>query len=145
MADDLLGLHRSEKDRLLAGVCGGLAETWRVDPTVVRLGWAFLTIFTGGALGIILYAVAFFVLPVETAPASPETGADDAEQAAASRKKLYELFGWLLIGLGAVLLMDRVPVLHEFFAEFKRFLWPIVLIALGGLLIVYRDRSSEEK
>lgn len=35
-------LYRSEKDKKIAGVCGGLAEYFDIDPTLVRLAWIFL-------------------------------------------------------------------------------------------------------
>lgn len=62
-------LTRSTTDRNLAGVCGGLAEYFRVDSTVVRLLWAILTIIPGAiVLGIVAYLVAWFIMPESTAP-----------------------------------------------------------------------------
>lgn len=54
-------LHRSETQRMIAGVCGGLAETVDADPTIVRL-IAVLLLLTGG-IAIPLYLVAWFILP----------------------------------------------------------------------------------
>lgn len=57
-------LTRSTTDRKLAGVCGGLAEYFRVDSTVVRLLWAILTIVPGAiVLGVVAYLVAWFIMP----------------------------------------------------------------------------------
>jgi phage shock protein PspC (stress-responsive transcriptional regulator) len=57
-------LTRSTTDRKLAGVCGGLAEYFRVDSTVVQLLWAILTIVPGCiVLGIVAYVVAWFIMP----------------------------------------------------------------------------------
>ncbi len=62
-------LTRSVADRKIAGVCGGLAEYFRVDPTVARLLWALLTIYPGAVvLGIIAYLAAWLVMPSEPAP-----------------------------------------------------------------------------
>ena len=55
-------LYRSGKDRILGGVCGGIAEYFNVDPTVVRLIWAFGTLITMGT-GIVLYIIAWLVVP----------------------------------------------------------------------------------
>ena len=41
-------LYRSRDDRMLAGVAGGLAELWDADPSLVRVIWALLVVFTGG-------------------------------------------------------------------------------------------------
>ena len=57
-------LHRSVSDRKIAGVCGGLAEYFGVDPTVVRLVWAIATIVPGAIVfGILAYLVAWFIMP----------------------------------------------------------------------------------
>lgn len=49
-------------DKKIAGVCGGIAEYIEIDPTVVRLIYALLTIFTAFS-GIIIYLILMFVLP----------------------------------------------------------------------------------
>jgi phage shock protein PspC (stress-responsive transcriptional regulator) len=57
-------LHRSRDDRMLAGVAGGLAEMWDADPSLVRLVWALLVIFTGG-IALLVYIVMAIVVPEE--------------------------------------------------------------------------------
>lgn len=59
-------LHRSQTDRMIAGVCGGLAETLGADATLIRLVTAVLLI-TGG-IALPFYLIAWFILP--PAPAS---------------------------------------------------------------------------
>ena len=54
-------LYRSGKEKLLAGVCGGIAEYLKVDPVLIRLVWVAL-ILTGG-IGIPLYLIAWIVIP----------------------------------------------------------------------------------
>ena len=49
-------------DRVFAGVCGGLAEYFDFDPTMVRLAYAFLTLFTAFS-GLIFYLVLWLVMP----------------------------------------------------------------------------------
>jgi phage shock protein PspC (stress-responsive transcriptional regulator) len=57
-------LTRSRLDRKLAGVCGGIAEYFGVDATVVRVLWAVLTIFPGALLlGAVSYVLAWFIMP----------------------------------------------------------------------------------
>lgn len=56
-------LYRSADDRVLAGVAGGIAETYDFDPALVRVAWALLIIFSGGAL-LILYIVMALVIPL---------------------------------------------------------------------------------
>jgi phage shock protein C len=58
-------LTRSATERKVAGVCGGLAEYFHVDPTIVRLLWAVLTIVPGAiVLGVLTYMVAWFIMPI---------------------------------------------------------------------------------
>jgi phage shock protein PspC (stress-responsive transcriptional regulator) len=57
-------LTRSTTDRKIAGVCGGLAEYFNVDATLVRVIWAILTIIPGCiVLGAVAYLVAWFIMP----------------------------------------------------------------------------------
>jgi phage shock protein C len=55
-------LYRSRDDRMLAGVAGGLAERWGADPSIVRLVWALLVVFTGG-IALVVYIVMAIVVP----------------------------------------------------------------------------------
>jgi phage shock protein C len=54
-------LYRSQTDRKIAGVCGGIAEYFDIDSTLVRLGW-ILFLFAGGS-GILAYIIAWIVMP----------------------------------------------------------------------------------
>ena len=63
-------LYLSETDKKLAGVCGGIAEYFDIDPTLVRLIWVILTIFSAGFGGIIAYLIAMAVIP--KSPASDQ-------------------------------------------------------------------------
>ena len=58
-------LTRSIKDRMLAGVCGGIADYMVVDPTVVRLIFALATFFTVLFPGVLIYLVMWIVVPKE--------------------------------------------------------------------------------
>lgn len=57
-------LYRIEEGKKLAGVCGGLAEYFEIDPTLVRLGWALVSLFAG--TGIVAYVVAAIVMPTRS-------------------------------------------------------------------------------
>lgn len=58
-------LYRSRKERKLAGVCGGIAEYFNLDPSIVRLGW--IVIALAGGSGLIAYILAAIVIPDEPA------------------------------------------------------------------------------
>jgi len=56
-------LTRSSKDKMLAGVCGGIANYMDVDPTIVRLIFALATFFTVVFPGVIIYLIMWIVVP----------------------------------------------------------------------------------
>jgi phage shock protein PspC (stress-responsive transcriptional regulator) len=56
-------LYRSPTDRVLAGVAGGMAETYALDPALVRIGWTLLILLTGGVF-LIVYIVMALVVPL---------------------------------------------------------------------------------
>jgi len=75
-------LYRSEKDSMIAGVCGGIAEYFDVDPTLIRL-LTVLFVFLGGA-GVAVYVIAWIVIPK-----NPEEVSDDKlDKREESKKKI---------------------------------------------------------
>ncbi len=56
-------LYRSDRDRMICGVCGGLANYFNIDPTLIRLLWVLL-IFCAGT-GILAYIIAAIIIPTE--------------------------------------------------------------------------------
>ena len=58
-------LYKIEKGKKLDGVCGGIAEYFNIDPTVVRLGWVLASLFVG--CGLIAYIIALIIMPEKPA------------------------------------------------------------------------------
>ena len=56
-------LYRSKTDKKLAGVCGGVAKYFAMDPTIIRLIWVILSLFAFA--GVIAYIICAFVIPEE--------------------------------------------------------------------------------
>jgi len=54
-------LYRSKKNRMIAGVCGGIGEYFNIDPTLIRLAWA-ISLFWAG-FGFFAYIVALIIIP----------------------------------------------------------------------------------
>ncbi len=54
-------IYLSKNDKKLCGVCGGLAEYFEIDSTLIRLLWAFAIIFAGA--GILAYIIAAIIIP----------------------------------------------------------------------------------
>ena len=63
-------LLRPQDDRIIAGVCSGIARSLGIDPTLVRIFYAVLTFFTAGFPGLILYIILALIIP-------PGDGPDD--------------------------------------------------------------------
>jgi len=61
-------LQRSATDSKLAGVCGGLAEYFAMDSTIVRLLWVLVTFCTGLVPGMVVYVVAWLIMPEGSLP-----------------------------------------------------------------------------
>ena len=72
--NDMKSLYRSRKNRKIAGVCGGLGEYFNVDPTLVRLAFAALSLAYGG--GLLLYVISAILVPDEN---TQENSGNDQE------------------------------------------------------------------
>ncbi len=55
-------LRAGEKDSMIGGVCAGIADYFKVDPTLVRLAWVVMTIFSWG-MGIVAYLIMWIIMP----------------------------------------------------------------------------------
>lgn len=56
-------LRRSGKDKMIAGVCGGLAEYFGMDPTLMRVLYVLVSLVSAAFPGLIAYIVLMFVMP----------------------------------------------------------------------------------
>jgi phage shock protein C len=135
-------LYRSETNRVLAGVAGGLGEYFQIDPTLVRLIFVLLTVFGGG--GVLVYVILWILIPSEksTEEDSEETIKKNAEELKSKAKSFAQefkdmsaerrpknWFGFIIIALGLLFLLDNLG-----FSSFHIF-WPILIIALGLFLL----------
>ncbi|MBI5266230.1 MAG: PspC domain-containing protein [candidate division Zixibacteria bacterium] len=124
-------LYRSTTDKFVGGVCGGLAEFFRIDPSIVRVVFVLLTLASAGT-GIIAYLVMLIVIPKrpygEETPATERTGWNSY------------LPGVILIGVGAVLLIVKVfQWIHW------HMVWPVILILIGLALVFYNTGRSRKE
>ncbi|MGV9102576.1 MAG: PspC domain-containing protein [Candidatus Thorarchaeota archaeon] len=56
-------LYRSREDKVIGGVCGGIAEYTGIDATIIRVLWVLLTL--GYGAGLIIYIILMIVIPME--------------------------------------------------------------------------------
>ncbi len=59
--EDYRKIYRSDEDRVIAGVCGGIGEYFRIDPVIIRLLW-IVSLFAGGT-GFFAYLIAWLIIP----------------------------------------------------------------------------------
>ncbi len=121
-------LYRSKKDCIIGGVCGGIAEYFEIDPTLVRL-LAVLVIFLGGA-GVIAYIIAWIIIPQ-----NPEQLAEQEKDISRSddgKRDNRNVWGGIILILLGLFFLAR-----SFFPRFVpiRF-WPIILVIVGIALII---------
>ena len=138
-------LLRSETDKMIAGVCGGIAAYLGVDPVFVRL--AFLLLLFASGIGLLLYVVLMIIMPSESnfeQPASKivqdniDHFGDDLGQGikrVQSHPQGRTLAAGLLILLGMFLLFDNFGWLSS------GVFWALALIGAGLFLIIRRSRS----
>lgn len=151
-------LYRSKKDQIIGGVCGGIAEYFGIDATLVRLAFVLFALIEGA--GIIAYIIAWIIVPERPEGQSTkseekvydvelnsedkdEEGEYKAEEKSSSQgeKKSKEqrkrILGLILVALGVFFIVDSwIPSFY-----WRRF-WPVILIGLGVLLI-YREATNK--
>jgi phage shock protein C len=125
-------LYRSNKDRFLAGVCGGLAEYFDTDPLLMRIIFILLTL--SGGLGILLYLIAWLIIPPKpsTTQAEEPPHMNSGQNENRKGKRTGMLLGTFLIVLGIGFLLHNYGLFHLKFSV----IWPLILIAIGIKLII---------
>ena len=128
---------RSESDRLIAGVCGGIAQYFVIDPTIVRLVLVAFTLF-GGA-GLLAYVVAWVMIPDER-----ETQWNINLYAI----KQNPLWGILLIGMGVILFFRYDDLLVLFWVTFWYSAMNVILVItliVSGIYLFYNRTSQKDE
>jgi len=141
-------LYRSRDERVLAGVAGGVAKYFELDPALVRVAWAILILATGGAF-LLLYIVMWLVVPeappevADASAAPPDMPAGTppssiAQDWRAQSRARRGGSGSGAIVLGAILVLVGAWLLARAYfplLDADR-IWPVALILLGILLLV---------
>ncbi len=145
-------LYRNTRNKMLGGVCTGLAEYFSIDPVLIRLLFVILTLHNG--IGIIAYVILWIVVPAQAIAvaantpegeiAMDEVASDsfDASSKPSATKPGRGSFigGIVLIVIGMLFLIDNfIPAFG--FDDF----WPVLLIAVGaGMLWNAYPRPADE-
>ncbi len=140
-------LYRSRQNRMLGGVCGGIAEYFNIDPVIVRVV-AVAFFFMGGS-ALLAYVIGLIIIPnepfdlraSEKQPATPGAAPAPAPAAAlaSSNAGLPLVLGIVLIFIGVVFLLHNIPFFNPFYWRAwhfaRNFFWPSLLIAFGVYII----------
>jgi len=123
-------LYRSNDEKIIGGVCGGLGEYFDIDPSIVRV--VLVLLFLAHGIGLLAYIIAWIIIPKR--PLGLE--AYPTEHKYSSWNKY--LPGIILLVLGIVLLIRETWYWFDF-GEF----WPVLLI-IAGLFLIFRKRKDPQ-
>ena len=154
MTTDTKRLRKSQKDSMLFGVAGGLAEYFDIDPTLMRAAWIVFILASAGT-ALIAYIVLAIIMPKQ--PVSPQTSqavSDDIEElpedATAPTTHHRQTWRWsarrnllgvALITVGFLFLLSNLGLLFWWRWDV---LWPLALIAIGAALIIGRFTGGSD-
>lgn len=122
-------LERSRSDRKIAGVAGGLARYFDLDPIIFRIGFIILTVLGGS--GLLVYVAGWLILP--------EEGKDESIAAEVLRNRREK--PWALIGLGLLALAGLILLGSDDFWPSGDGIW--IVLAVVGAIILWRQRRAE--
>lgn len=132
-------LYKSRQNKVIDGICGGIAQYFSVDPTIVRILWVLITLLGGS--GLILYIIAMIIMPVNPEYAATAASAGGAA-VTADRKRNW---GIVLILLGVFIMMTNLGWLADInWWHFSRtVVFPVSLILIGLLFIYVQTRKTQ--
>jgi len=151
-------LYRSRTNSMIAGVCGGLGEYLRIDPTLVRLFFVLLGL-AGNGIGAIIYMLLWIILPLEGQAKEAtfedtvrSSSSEIAQRAQVVGDELREMvrhpnpqtgliIGGALVIAGIVFLLQNLHLPWLTWLDFN-VMWPILLI-VGGIVLLVRNRRGE--
>jgi phage shock protein C len=167
-------LYRSQRNRIVLGVCGGLGEYFNIDPVIIRVITVVIIIASGVFPGLVAYLIMALVIPTAGSTAatprdSVRENVDDmrntasnigeeirttfenketktntvnephpiSSQPASNNNKALFILGIIIIAIGVIFVVGNV------FGWFFKYLWPILLIAAGVIIILMVRRRPK--
>ncbi len=135
-------LHKSATNSVLFGVAGGMAEYFDIDPTLMRIAWVLVIAVSAGT-ALLAYIILAIIMPKEASTSTDEADArvGDSEGGAPTWRRggrwtgRRSLLGLILIGVGAVLLLNNLGIFDWWRWDI---FWPLVIIGVGVALFVGR-------
>ncbi len=144
-------LYRSEQNRVLGGVCGGLGEVFKLDPTILRV--LFLLIILFGGSGLFLYLILWVVIPTESKihkssdqnireniEEMKERAQDFAKDFRGEKDHSRMIVGVAILVAGLLFLLGNFG--YGYLFNFHK-LWPLLLIILGFFVLTRKDGRAK--
>jgi len=124
-------IFRSTEDSIIAGVCGGVAEYFQIDSSLVRI--IFVLLAFGGGSGVLIYIIMWLIIPIK-GEKMKEVKTEIKKEIEIVKKKRINILGVVLVLLGLITLWNQIfPQIINW-----NMVWPIILV-LVGILIIFRD------
>ncbi|GAB4176899.1 MAG: hypothetical protein Kow00108_12320 [Calditrichia bacterium] len=137
-------LYRSKNDRVLAGVCGGLADYFEIDANLIRFLFIVFIFFSG--IGLLLYIASIFIIPEEETDAPvDEPVVGNAENKIAKTIKSVKFWGYVFVFAGLLLLLEVAGIFDYWIFTKLNFSMVLGLIFLAiGLYLLYFRKDNED-
>lgn len=141
---------RSSSDKMLGGVCGGLATSLGIDPLFIRL--FFVLVALGDGIGVFLYILLWIIIP-EEGKTQAHQGVDFSQRTHALGEDIRQavrqphpqaglIAGGALIVVGVITLLRNLDISWLEWLDFNIF-WPVLLI-VGGVVWILRGLQGEK-
>ncbi|RBP40661.1 PspC domain-containing protein [Garciella nitratireducens] len=131
-------LYKSNKDKMLLGVCGGLGEYLGIDSSIIRILWVMGSITFAGS-GILLYFLMAMILPEED-KVIEENAFYKEQEDFIEHQNHSKTLGIILIVFGVLFILRKFLRFLDF-----QYIFPIALIALGIFLIIKGGNKHDEE
>jgi len=146
--DNMKKLYKSRNERVISGVCGGIAEYFEVDPVLIRV--LFVLFFFFGGSAILAYIIGIIIIPDSPLELMGNDNKKNNSEIKPQKKKSVpgknSLFvGLIFIILGIFFLMGQVPFLKFYYFWIRNNFWDILvpsILILIGFFIILNNRQN---
>jgi len=129
-------IYRSQKNKVIGGVCGGIGEYFDIDPVLIRL--IFIILFFSFGIGFLGYIIAWIIIPEKPLDNASIEVDKDEKTIKRQKEKRTKVVGYILFGLGIFFILNlwfsiNLKLSPEFLA---------IAIILIGLILIFKNKSQ---
>lgn len=135
-------LHRSESEKIIGGVCGGIGEYFDLDPVIIRI--LFLIAFFSAGAGFLAYIIMWIIVPgkdgdhVSEANSNYDNTHNQNNNNTESTNTMRKIFGISLIFIGLLSLIDNVVPMIDL-----KLVFPVLLL-VSGFVILFNGNKAKK-